>query len=99
MHFDITKDDLIQLLEVQGRRCAISKIPLAYGPKMQNSTSLDRKDVEVGYVKGNVQLVAAIFNPMDNTAIQKDQSGVWGWTEERYAYFMEHAKAKVCGKT
>ena len=85
MDFDITREDLIKLLEKQGGRCAISNIPLAYGPKMQFSASLDRKDVEVGYVKGNVQLVAAILNPMDNTAIQKDQSGVWAWTEERYA--------------
>ena len=92
--FNLRKDDIIHLLEAQNGRCAVSGVALEYGPKMQFSASLDRKDVNVGYVVGNVQLVAAIFNCTDNSVMLKERSDAWGWTADKYRFFIDHAREK-----
>ena len=68
-------------------------MPVEYGPKKQFSASLDRKDVDVGYVPGNVQLIAVIFNCTNNSVMLKERSDAWGWSRENYKFFMDHARA------
>lgn len=94
LDFNLTRDDLLQLLQTQNGRCAISMVPLELGTNSQLSVSIDRLDVNVGYTAGNVRLVSALFNPTDSTARNKSQEGIWGWTEERYNFFIQHARQK-----
>ena len=91
--FKLEKDDLIELLESQQGLCAISGMPMESGPKNQFSALLDRKDVDVGYVPGNVQLIAVIFNCTNNSVMLKERSDAWGWSRENYKFFMDHARA------
>lgn len=63
--FDLTIDFLKELWTAQAGCCAISGIPFAavgFGKREPFSPSLDRKDSELGYTKGNVQWVANIVN-------------------------------------
>lgn len=92
--FDIDRPYLIHLLESQGGRCSMSGVPLEFKSNLQFSVSLDRIDSKIGYVKGNVRLVAVIFNSTDNTAKQGSRTGFWAWNAERYEFFINHARLK-----
>ncbi len=63
---DIDEDFLVDLVEAQGARCAVSGIrfnPLS-GPLKRSpyGVSIDRADSSKGYVRGNVRLVCLAVN-------------------------------------
>lgn len=69
IHFDITIKYAWRLFERQGRRCALSGVPLVFGIITKNSNttaSLDRINNSKGYVRGNVQWVHKRINLMRN---------------------------------
>lgn len=69
--FDVTVEYAWELFESQGRRCAISGVPIEFGVYSKKATSttasLDRLDNTNGYIVGNVQWVHKRINIMRNT--------------------------------
>lgn len=68
--FTITMEYAWNLFEEQGRRCALSGVPLSFGTTGKNSNttaSMDRVDNGAGYVPGNIQWVHKRVNLMRNT--------------------------------
>jgi hypothetical protein len=62
MAFSVTIQEAWQLFETQGRKCALSGVPLSFSsPK---SASLDRKDSKLGYTLNNVQWLHKEINRM-----------------------------------
>lgn len=68
----ISKEYILELLEKQNGKCAISGIEMTFikipgHPKVHTNLSIDRIDSSKGYEVGNVHLVCAIVNIMKNT--------------------------------
>lgn len=64
---EIAIEDLQDLWERQGGKCALSGIPLAIAAKGRGLTaSVDRIDSSKGYTKGNLQFVHKDINLMKN---------------------------------
>lgn len=69
---DITPEYIWNLFLDQDKKCAYTRLPLAFPVKMTNkeqslsTASLDRIDSDKGYVKGNVQWVHKKLNLMKN---------------------------------
>lgn len=73
--FTITMEYAWDLFEKQGRRCALSGVPLGFGPTRKNTdttASIDRLDDAEGYVPGNIQWVHKRVNIMRNTLTVPD---------------------------
>jgi len=70
----LTHDDLIGLWNKQGGKCALSKEPLLLGSELANpmACSIDRVKPSLGYVPGNVRLVAFWINSA-RMAMQDDE--------------------------
>ena len=84
--FDLTMEYAWALFEKQGRKCALSGVPLGFGPNRRNSlttASLDRLDITKGYVEGNVQWVHKVINVMRNTLSVED---FIGWCQRVVAH-------------
>ena len=65
LEFDITIEYINNLLVQQNFTCALSKIPINTGSRLQGYTaSLDRIDNTKGYIPGNVQWVHRDINYM-----------------------------------
>jgi len=65
--FDLTIEHAWDLYELQDRKCALTRLPIAFATKDTKTTaSLDRIDCEIGYCKGNVQWVHKDVNIMRN---------------------------------
>jgi hypothetical protein len=96
LEFALNIDDIMQLLSAQGGRCALSGMPLEFKPNMQFSASLDRVDVNLGYTKGNIRLVAVILNATDNSVRMRTQTDTSHnqWSSEKYEHFIECARKK-----
>ena len=66
--FEITIEYGWELFLSQGRKCALSGVPLVFAEKVGKYTdktaSLDRIDSRYGYIKGNVQWVHKDLNFM-----------------------------------
>ena len=71
--FDIDYLFLMELWDKQEGRCALSgrEMTLA-GTRLSNKISIDRIDSSIGYIKGNVQLLAAIVNYMKMDMKEED---------------------------
>lgn len=66
--FDIDKTFILDLLEQQDYRCAITGFPLTRtGDQNDHDLSIDRVDSDRGYDKDNVVLVCNRVNMMKNT--------------------------------
>ena len=68
--FNLTVEYAWSLYEAQRRRCALSGVPVHFGPSRSNTlttASMDRLDPAKGYVRGNVQWVHKRVNLMRNT--------------------------------
>jgi len=67
-----TIDDLMEMWETQGGRCAVSGIPMTWskpvkdGKKVPTSVSLDRIDPKGGYDRANLRLVCWQVNMFKN---------------------------------
>ena len=59
--FDITIDDIADLLEVQMYLCALTGLPVLLD-KCSPSGSIDRIDNKVGYTKDNIQITTKEIN-------------------------------------
>jgi hypothetical protein len=73
-------------------RCAISNIPMNFGSckDMNWTISLDRKNVQYGYMKNNVQLTCFQFNTCDMTInTQNDVDGSCSWTKDKFNIFLK----------
>jgi hypothetical protein len=68
LEYKITKEYMWSLFESQGRKCAISGMPIEFGKtgKQYGTASLDRIDNTKGYLEGNVQWVHKDINKMKN---------------------------------
>lgn len=69
LDFNITKEDLIDLWNIQNELCAISKIKMThiiFSGRVPTNVSIDRINPLKGYTKGNVQLVCMAVNQMKN---------------------------------
>ena len=68
LKFEITMRYAWNLYLKQGKRCALSGVPLTMSPssmkKGSSTASLDRKDSSRGYVPGNVQWVHLLMNDL-----------------------------------
>jgi len=69
--FNLTYEDLYDLWENQRGFCALSGQPLSLEANLPNTTSLDRINSSVGYVKTNVQLVCSVVNKMKMDVTQE----------------------------
>jgi len=75
IEFSLTMPYVWDLFEKQGRKCALSGVPLVFGVANNNSlttASIDRIDSSKGYVVGNVQWVHKKINIMKHTSSTKD---------------------------
>ena len=71
---DVTANDLQELYFKQGKKCALSQLPLEFYPnyrKIEQTASLDRIDSSKGYVKGNIQWVHKNVNFMKGVLSQE----------------------------
>ena len=72
---DITLDELMEILDWQGYRCAISRLPfwfgspVAYGPTIP---SLDRIEASKGYTRSNVRVVLLGVNGLRGSGTNED---------------------------
>ncbi|GBG29797.1 Hypothetical Protein FCC1311_060172 [Hondaea fermentalgiana] len=78
----IDADFLLALLERQGRRCALSGLPLVLERKHPFSFSVDRVDNAEGYTYSNVRLVIGRLNV----------GSQWIWTPELFGDF----RSRLC---
>lgn len=90
--FDITFEDLVEILKKQKGMCEYSGIKMNYGSIKDHNwiASLERKNPKKGYTKDNVCFICAEFNTFDNTSIIKHSNGgSAGWSEDKFMYFIE----------
>lgn len=63
--FQLSINDLNDLLIQQNHRCALTKLPIKIGNKIEPTTaSVDRINTKVGYIKTNIQWVHKHVNKM-----------------------------------
>lgn len=74
LEFSITPEYGWRVFLKQGRRCALTGLPLEFGNSYVKSlsASLDRKDSRKGYIKGNVQWVHKTINLMKRAMPDKE---------------------------
>jgi hypothetical protein len=60
--FEITIDDVADLLEGQEFVCALTGVPIALDKSSGSTGSLDRIDNSIGYTKDNIQIVTCEIN-------------------------------------
>lgn len=71
--FTITIQDVWKAYILQGKKCALSGIPLDFNKDTETSmVSIDRRDNNKGYIKKNIQLVDKRINFMKYTSSQDD---------------------------
>lgn len=69
--FDLTYDDVLDILDKQNKRCYYSNVPLVFKKKSDYQASLERLDTSKGYTKSNVVVCCLEFND------------VMQWTKEK----------------
>lgn len=70
--YDLTYEYLKGIYDGQKGLCAYSDLPLSLEANQFNTISLDRINSQLGYIKGNVQLVCAMVNHMKLDYEEKD---------------------------
>lgn len=71
MEITVDRAYLTKLMEKSNGRCALSGMELTLTRNMPNLASPDRKNSNKGYVKGNIQIVAACVNVAKNKMTTK----------------------------
>lgn len=67
---DLSLDYLVELWDSQEGLCAVSGVPMTHmrgKGKVMTNVSIDRIDSDIGYVRGNIQLVCYVVNIMKHT--------------------------------
>jgi hypothetical protein len=85
MNHSLTYDELLDVYEQQGGRCAYSRIPLTFTGVFQ--ISIDRIDVSKGYDISNINLVMLGLNVGDWSGMKNDQdekNGFSGWNRKKF---------------
>lgn len=74
--FDITNDDIADVYERQGGKCALSGTPIPFNEsgdsKFCTKASIDRIDSSKGYTADNIQIVHSFVNTMKMDASQEE---------------------------
>jgi hypothetical protein len=71
MEFDITIEDMSDLIIKQNYKCNISGMPIKFNALKKHTASLDRIDNSKGYVKGNVQWLHKDINSIKSNYNQE----------------------------
>lgn len=89
--FDITKVDLIALLQSQRGKCAYSGKNLTFNGELPFHISLERKDVNIGYTKDNIVFICEELNTFDQSALQglhnQEKRGNSAWSLDKFVTF------------
>ena len=64
LDFDLSIESVWELFIAQRRKCALSGVDIAFGPRGMCTASLDRKTAKCGYTASNVQWVHKAVNRM-----------------------------------
>jgi len=75
LDWDISMDDIADLMESQGNKCALTGWSIEFpesGHPQKAPASLDRIDSKLGYIKGNVQLLTKQVNMMKQSYTQEE---------------------------
>jgi hypothetical protein len=87
---DIDSKYLLQLLREQEGKCAYSGHHLGFETGTLNCISLERIDVDLGYVKGNVCLIMQSLNTIDRMCVKSlannNKAGSGGWNKAKVEY-------------
>lgn len=96
--FEITKIDLINLIQTQRGKCAYSHKNLSFDGKSPFHISLERKDVNIGYTKDNIVFICEELNSSNMSAIEslhnQEKAGHSGWSVEKFAKFREQVNTQ-----
>jgi hypothetical protein len=98
LEHDVDFDFLVNLFKEQKGLCAYSGLPLKFGNSKETDwvVSLERKDVNIGYIKENVCLICVEFNSTDNDAIKKHKTETsTGWSKEKFEVFVQTIRASI----
>lgn len=96
MKHSLTYDELLEVYERQGGRCAYSRIPLILSGMFQ--MSIDRIDVNKGYEIGNVHLIILGLNVGDWSGVKNEEDekdGCSGWNREKFLYAVSNNHRKL----
>lgn len=67
LRFEVTKEQVWDIYERQGHKCALSGVPIIFSlDKHQRTASIDRIDSSLGYTISNIQIVHRVVNKMKN---------------------------------
>ena len=75
IYWDITLDDVADLMEYQGGKCALTGWSIEFpdsGHPQDAPASIDRVDSKQGYVSGNIQLLTKQVNMMKQAYTQDE---------------------------
>ena len=97
LQYDIDFEFLVELFNKQQGLCAYSGIPLVFGSHHEKywTTSLERINPLIGYIKENVCFIIYELNVTDNTARAKEIDNVEGtstWSKEKIEFLKTHIK-------
>lgn len=70
--FDIDLDYVMEILNQQKEKCAITKLSMNHQFNDLRSASIDRIDSEKGHVRGNIQIICSCVNMMKRHHPQRD---------------------------
>mgnify|MGYP001792082420 CR=1 FL=1 len=73
LDFNLSRDELIDFIEENGNRCALSNIPLSWKKNSLNVGSFDRIDVNKGHTTENIQLTVWHINRMKLNILTNEQ--------------------------
>ncbi len=89
--FNLTFDDICNMIIKQNGRCYYSGIPLIYKPNSDWMCSIERIDNKLGYTNENCVLVCVEFNSSDHTQLTTNKiCGSSQWSKEKFNYFLKH---------